>query len=91
MLIDVESKNIVFTSGVGFIGSNLVKKLVEKNNVIVVNNLLAHDVLKKINLEELTEIMNRTSIFIDDRGFFYYQVLTKLNNFLSKIIILIIR
>ncbi|MBE3089008.1 MAG: hypothetical protein IMZ41_01880 [Actinobacteria bacterium] len=86
----MDGKNVVVTSGLGSISYNLV----EKNDVTVIDDLLAYDVFKKINLEELTEIINRTLICKNARRFFYYQVLTKLNKFFSKItknIILIIR
>lgn len=81
MLMDMESKKVVVTSGLGFISSNLVKKLFEKTYVIVIDNLLAHNAFKKINMEELTEIIIRNPILIDVGGILYNQVFTKLNNF----------
>ncbi|MFX1238842.1 MAG: SDR family oxidoreductase [Promethearchaeota archaeon] len=39
MKVFMKEKNIVVTGGAGFIGSNLVKKLADTNNVIVVDDL----------------------------------------------------
>jgi UDP-glucose 4-epimerase len=35
----MEGKNVIITGGAGFIGSNLVKRLIEKNHVIVIDDL----------------------------------------------------
>lgn len=35
----IENKTIYITGGAGFIGSNLVKRLIEKNRIIVFDNL----------------------------------------------------
>lgn len=39
----IEGKNILITGGAGFIGSNMVEHLVEKNNVTVLDNFSATD------------------------------------------------
>ena len=35
----IKNKTIFITGGAGFIGSNLVKRLIEKNRIIVFDNL----------------------------------------------------
>ncbi len=38
----MENKNILITGGAGFIGSNMVEKLINDNNITVIDNLNNH-------------------------------------------------
>ena len=51
-MADIEGKKIIITGGTGFIGSNLVDKLAEKNNVLVIDNFHTGD---RKNIELLLE------------------------------------
>lgn len=42
-MADIEGKKIIITGGTGFIGSNLVDKLAEKNDVLVIDNFHTGD------------------------------------------------
>lgn len=51
-MADIEGKKIIITGGTGFIGSNLVDKLAEKNDVLVIDNFHTGD---RKNIELLLE------------------------------------
>jgi len=51
-MADIENKKIIVTGGTGFIGSNLVDKLAEKNEVLVVDNFHTGD---QKNIESLID------------------------------------
>ena len=38
VMVSIENKKVIVTGGTGFIGSNLVDKLAEKNEVVVIDN-----------------------------------------------------
>ena len=49
-MVGIENKKVIVTGGTGFIGSNLVDKLAEKNEVIVIDNFHSGD---QKNIESL--------------------------------------
>ena len=49
-MVNIENKKIIVSGGTGFIGSNLVDKLAEKNEVVVIDNFHTGD---KKNIESL--------------------------------------
>ena len=60
-MVDLENKKIIITGGTGFIGSNLVDRLSEKNDVLVIDNFHTGDKSniapllnnKKVTLKEM--------------------------------------
>ena len=54
----MENKEIVVTGGCGFIGSHIVEKLLENNNVAIIDNLSSEKMenLKNPDHENLTFI-----------------------------------
>ena len=51
-MVNIENKKIIVTGGTGFIGSNLVDRLAEKNEVVVIDNFHTGD---KKNIESLVK------------------------------------
>jgi UDP-glucose 4-epimerase len=51
-MVSIENKKIIVTGGTGFIGSNLVDKLAEKNEVVVIDNFHTGD---QKNIESLVK------------------------------------
>ena len=52
----MKDKNIVITGGSGFIGSNLARALVERNNVIVIDDLSTGNLSNIQDLIQLNKI-----------------------------------
>lgn len=50
MLINMDGKNVIITGETGFISSDLIKKVGEKNHVIVIDNLSIGDIKTIQNL-----------------------------------------
>ena len=49
-MVSIENKKVIVTGGTGFIGSNLVDRLAEKNEVVVIDNFHTGD---QKNIESL--------------------------------------
>ena len=64
----IKNKTIFITGGAGFIGSNLVKRLIEKNRIIVFDNLSRFslkdsDLAEHENLKIVEGTFQNTSMF----------------------------
>ena len=66
-------KNIIITGGAGFIGSNLAKKLIDNNKILIVDKLTTRS-----NILNISSLLKNKNFFFEKKDISNFQQMQKI-------------